>query len=159
MVAVPAWVFDTFLYCPFVLSKISFGCRLMVALPARVFYSFMYCPFLFSKMPLWICFMVALYARVFFSIPSCTALHEVLCHIIPNTIPCIVFTSIEFSKTNIYTWMIWLDGRIACKVWLLHAPIFMSSKTFLCSCLIVALHGYWTLSCTAILCWTNVLWM
>ena len=53
MVALPARVFDSFMYCPFVLSKTSLCSCLMVALPTRVLDSFMYCPFVFSQMWLW----------------------------------------------------------------------------------------------------------
>ena len=49
LATMPAKVFDSFMYCPFVFTKTSFGCCLMVALTARVFDSFMYCHFVFKQ--------------------------------------------------------------------------------------------------------------
>ena len=65
IVALPAWLFDYFMYCTFVSQKISFCCSLIVALPSRVFDSFMYWPFVSNKTSLCSCFIVAFPAMVF----------------------------------------------------------------------------------------------
>ena len=59
-------VFDSFVYCPFVLKRTSFWC-LMFALPTRLFDSFVYCPFVFSNIQLWSWLIVTLFARTLYS--------------------------------------------------------------------------------------------
>ena len=48
-VALPANVFDSFIYCPLMFSKVYLPGCLIVAQPTREFDPFMYCPFVLSK--------------------------------------------------------------------------------------------------------------
>ena len=43
LITIPAWESNSFMYCPFMSSKIHLCLCLMVALPTRIFDSFMHC--------------------------------------------------------------------------------------------------------------------
>ena len=70
MIALPARVLDSFMYCPFVLSKTSLCSCSMIALPARVFdsFTFMYCPLMSSKTSICCCLIFAILTRIFDSV-------------------------------------------------------------------------------------------
>jgi len=71
MDALAARVFNSFMYCLFVLSNISFRCCLIVAMRARIFDYFMYRAFVSSITVFCSCLMVALPTWVFESFMYC----------------------------------------------------------------------------------------
>ena len=64
-------IIQSFMYCPFLLSKTTLSSSLIVALPVRIFDSFMYCHFLVSKMNFISCLIFILSAGIFDSFMNC----------------------------------------------------------------------------------------
>ena len=62
IVTLPAAIFDSLFF-----FRKTYLCSYLV-LPARLFNVFIYCPLVFSKMPLWSCSMVAFLACIFYSL-------------------------------------------------------------------------------------------